>query len=295
MIPKKFDYHAPASVDEAIRLLGENEEAKILAGGQSLLPMMKLRLAAPTAVVDISRLPGLSYVRDMGAHLAIGALTTHDTLGSDKSVKERFSLITDAVARIGDQQVRNLGTIGGSACHADPAGDIPTALLAVDAQFVIEGKHGKRVVPARDFFVDLFTTAVGHDEMLTEVRLPYLPQRSASAYMKHMAREGGFAIAMVGVVVSLEDGDSCRDSRIGVGAAGPTPIRAVSAEEYLKGKTLDEVTIAEAADRAVEGADPPSDAHGSREYRLETIKVLTKRSLRLASERAGVLGMRVSE
>ncbi|MGD0319277.1 MAG: xanthine dehydrogenase family protein subunit M [Nitrososphaerales archaeon] len=295
MIPKKFDYHAPASVDEAIRLLGENEEAKILAGGQSLLPIMKLRLAAPTAVVDISRLPGLSYVRDMGAHLAVGALTTHDTLGSDKSVKERFSLITDAVTRIGDQQVRNLGTIGGSACHADPAGDIPTALLAADAQFVIEGKRGKRVVPARDFFVDLFTTAVSHDEMLIEVRLPYFPQRSASAYMKHCVREGGFAIAMVGVVATLEDGNSCRDSRIGVGAAGPTPIRAVSAERYLKGKTLDETTIAEAADRAVDEADPPSDVHGSREYRMEAIKVLTKRSLRLASERAGVLGMRVSE
>ena len=295
MIPKKFDYHAPASIDEVIRILGENEEAKILAGGQSLLPMMKLRLTAPTAVVDISRLPGFSYVRDMGTHLAIGALTTHDTLGNDKSVKERFSLITDAVARIGDQQVRNLGTIGGSACHADPAGDIPTALLAADAQFVIEGKRGKRVVPARDFFVDLFTTAVGHDEMLTEVRLPYLPQRSASAYMKHSVREGGFAIAMVGVVATLEDGNSCRDARIGVGAAGPTPIRAVSAEKYLKGNTLDEATIAEAADRAVEGAEPPSDVHGSREYRLETIKVLTKRSLRIALKRAGVPGMRVSE
>jgi carbon-monoxide dehydrogenase medium subunit len=295
VIPKKFDYHLPASVDEAIRLLCENEEARILAGGQSLLPMMKLRLAAPTAVVDISRLPGLSYVRDMGAHLAIGALTTHDTLGSDKAVRERFSLITDAVARIGDQQVRNLGTIGGSACHADPAGDIPTALLTADAQFVVEGKRGKRVVPARDFFVDLFTTAVGHDEMLTEVRLPHLPQRSASAYMKHTVREGGFAIAMVGVIVTLEDGNSCSDSRIGVGAAGPTPIRAVSAEKYLRGKTLEEATIAEAADRAIEGADLQSDAHGSREYRLETIKVLTKRSLRLASKRAGVPGMRASE
>jgi aerobic carbon-monoxide dehydrogenase medium subunit len=295
LIPKKFDYYAPASVDEVIRLLGEYDEAKILAGGQSLLPLMKLRLAAPTAVVDISRLPGFSYVRDMGAHLAIGALTTHDTLESDKSIKERFSLINDAAVGIGDQQVRNLGTIGGSACHADPAGDIPTALLAADAQFVIEGKRGKRVVPARDFFVDLFTTAVGHDEMLTEVRLPYPPQKSASAYIKHNVREGGFAIAMVGVVVTLEDGSSCRDSRIAVGAAGPTPIRSLSAEKYLKGKTLDEATIAEAADRAVEGADPPSDVHGSREYRLETIKVLTKRSLRIALQRAGVPGMRVRE
>ena len=287
MIPKKFDYYAPVSLDDAVRFLRRNDEARVLAGGQSLLPLMKLRLAAPTVVVDISRLPGLSYVRDSGDHLAIGALTTHDALGNDRLVKERFSLVNDAAVRIGDQQVRNLGTIGGSACHADPAGDIPTTLLAADARFVIMGENGERVVPACDFFVDLFTTAVGHDEILVEVRLPYLPSRSGSAYMKHGMRESDFAIASVGAVVTLEDGNSCRDVGISIGAAGPTPLRATSAEQHLKGKTFDEATIAEAAERAVEGVDPPSDVHGSRQYRLEMIKVLTRRSLSLALERAG--------
>lgn len=291
MIPKKFDYYAPASLDEAIRFLHENEEAKILAGGQSLLPLMKLRLASPTAIVDISKLRDLAYVRDKGDYLAIGALTTHDTLENDKSVKERFSLINDAVVRIGDQQVRNLGTIGGSACHADPAADIPTALLVTDARFVIEGKNGTRVVPARDFFVDFFTTAVGHGEILTEVRVPYLSQKSASAYVKHSLRESDFGIAMVGTVVTLEDGNSCRDVRIGIGAAGPTPLRATPAEQYLKGKILDEATIVETAERAVEGASPPSDVHGSKQYRLRIIKALTKRSLRLALSRAGIGGL----
>lgn len=287
MIPKKFDYYVPASLDEAIRLLSDNEGAKALAGGQSLLAMMKLRLAAPTALVDISKLSGLSYVRDGGTHLAVGALTTHDAVEHDRTIKGRFTVINDAVVRIGDQQVRNLGTIGGSACHADPAADIPTALLVADAQFVIKGKHGPRVVPARDFFLDTFTTAVDHDEILTEIRLPYLPQRSGSAYIKHSLREADFAIAMVGAAITLEDGQVCRDAKIGIGAAGPTPVRAASAEQYLTGRAIDDAAITEASERAVDGADPPSDVHGSKQYRLEIIKVLTRRSLRLALSRAG--------
>jgi len=282
MIPKSFDYYAPASLGEAIRLLGENEEAKVLAGGQSLLPMMKLRLAAPAVLVDIGRLPDLSYVRDGGNHLAIGALTTHDSVEHDKTVKERFTAINDAATRIGDQQVRNRGTVGGSACHADPAADLPTALLVSDAQFVIQGKEGQRVVPASDFFVDVFATAVGHDEILTEIRLAYPPPRSASAYVKHSLRESDFAIAMVGAALTLGDEGECSDARIGLGSAGPTPLRAKSSEQHLKGKMLDEETIAIAAEMAAEGADPPSDVHGSREYRLEMIKVLTRRSLKLA-------------
>jgi len=285
MIPKSFDYYAPASLDEAMRLLGEHEEAKVLAGGQSLLPMMKLRLAAPTALVDITKLPGLSYVRDEGGHLAIGALITHDAVEHDRTIKERFTAIHDAVVRIGDQQVRNVGTIGGSACHADPAADLPTALLVLDAQFVIRGREGPRVVPARDFFVDVFATAVGHDEILTEIRLAYPPPRSASAYVKHSLREADFAIAMVGAAVTVGDGDVCIDARIGLGSAGPTPLRATSAEQYLGGKVLDDETIEKAAEMAVEGADPPSDVHGSREYRQEMIKTLTRRSLKLALSR----------
>jgi aerobic carbon-monoxide dehydrogenase medium subunit len=285
MIPKSFDYFAPSSLDEAIRLLGENEEAKVLAGGQSLLPMMKLRLAAPTALVDITRLPGLAYVREEGDHLAIGALTTHDAIEHDAAVGERFAAIHDAVTRIGDQQVRNRGTIGGSACHADPAADMPTALLALDAQFVIRGRQGTRVVPAREFFVDVFATAVGHDEVLTEIRLGLLPPRSGSAYVKHSLREADFAIAMVGAALTIGGGDACKDVRIAIGSAGPTPLRAEGAEGLLRGKVLDEQTMAEAAELVAEEADPPSDVHGSREYRLESMKVLTRRALRLALSR----------
>ena len=285
MIPKSFDYYAPASLDEAIRLLSEDEEAKVLAGGQSLLPLMKLRLAAPTALVDITRLSGLSYVRDEGEHLAIGALTTHDAIEHDRVVKEKFAAINDAVVRIGDQQIRNRGTIGGSACHADPGADLPVALLVLDAQFVIRGVRGERVLQARDFFVGVFATAVGHDEILTEIRLPYAPPRSASAYVKHSLREADFAIAMVGAAVTMGSGNKCKEAKIGVGSAGPTPLRAASSEQFLKGKALDDETLAKAAEMAVEGVDPPSDVHGNGEYRLEMIKVLTRRSLKLAASR----------
>jgi carbon-monoxide dehydrogenase medium subunit len=253
--------------------------------------MMKLRLAAPAALIDISKLTDLSYIRDEGDYLAIGALVTHDTVEHDGTIKDRFTLINDAVARIGDRQVRNIGTIGGSVCHADPAADFPTALLVANARFVIEGEGGQRVVPARDFFIDFFATAVGHDEILTELQVPYLPQRSGSAYIKHSLREADFAIASVGAIVTMEeDGKKCREARIALGSAGPTPLRAVSTEQYLKGRPLDETTIAEATERAIEGANPPSDVHGSREYRLKMIRVLTQRSLGLALSRVGLTG-----
>jgi len=291
MIPKRFDYYSPGSLQEAIRLLRQNGEAKILAGGQSLLPLMKLRLAAPTALVDISKLVNLSHIRDNGDYLAIGALITHDAIEHDVTIRDRFTLINDAVARIGDQQVRNLGTIGGSVCHADPAADLPTALLVADTRFVMEGEGGRRMVPARDFFVDFFSTAVGHDEILTELQVPRLPKRSGSAYVKHSLREADFAIANVGTIVSMEeDGKTCREARIGFGSAGPTPLRAASAEQFLKGRPLDEATISEAAERAIEGANPSPDVHGSREYRLKMIKVLTQRSLGLALSRVGMTG-----
>jgi len=285
MIPKKFNYYAPGSLDEAISLLGENEEAKILAGGQSLLAMMKLRIAAPTAVVDISKLPGLSYVRDSGDHLALGALTTYDVIEHNAMIKGKFTALADAVARIGDQQIRNLGTIGGSVCHADPAADLPTALLVLDPQFVIKGKTGERAVPAADFFKDFFATAVRHDEILTEIRLPYLTPGSSSAYSKHSVRDADFAIAMASAVLTVGKDGICVDARIAFGAAGPTPIRAYSAERYLRGKKIEEETITEAAEMIVERAEPSSDIHGSREYRLEMLKVVSRRSLELALHR----------
>jgi carbon-monoxide dehydrogenase medium subunit len=291
MVPKKFDYYAPTSLKEAIELLSENEEAKVLAGGQSLLGLMKLRLAAPAALVDISKLPGLSYVREDGDRLAIGALTTHDAIEHNLTIKERFTILNEAASKIGDQQTRNLGTVGGSACHADPAADLPTALRVLDAEFVIKREKGERVVPVSDFFVDMFTTAVGHDEVLREIRLPYLPPKSASAYIKHSLREHDFAIVIAGTALTVGEENVCKDVRIGLGAAGPTPLRATSAEQYLKGKILDEATIVEAAEKAVEGVNPPSDVHGSKPYRFEMIKVLTNRALRLALSRIRTAGV----
>jgi len=291
MIPKKFDYYAPTSLTETIQLLSENEGARLLAGGQSLLGLMKLRLAAPTALVDISKLPGLSYVREDRDHLSIGALTTHDTIEHNSTIQEKFMILSEAASKIGDQQTRNLGTIGGSACHADPAADLPTVLRVLDAGFVMQGRKGERIVPAQDLFVDMFTTAVGHGEVLTEIRLPYLPPTSASAYMKHSLRENDVAIVLAGTVLTVGDGNMCRDARIGLGAAGPIPLRATTAEQYLKDRILDEATLKEGAQRAVEGANPPSDMHGSKRYKLEVLKVLTNRSLSLSLSRIKSCGM----
>jgi len=249
------------------------------------LALMKLRLAAPASLVDISKLENMSYVREEKDYLAIGALTIHDIIEHNQFIKDHFTILTDAASKIGDQQIRNKGTIGGSSCHADPAADLPTALTALAVNFVVVGKNGQRVIPAKDFFVDTFTTSVGKDEVVTEVRIPYLPPHSGSGYIKHSRREGDFAIVGVGAVVTVGEGNICKDVRIGLGAVGAIPLRATKAEEYLKGKTLDDKNIVAAAEVANDGADPPSDMHGSREYRLEMIKVFTKRTLKLAMSR----------
>ena len=285
MTPKQFEYYSPTSLDEAIELLKTKEEAKVLAGGQSLLALMKLRLAAPKYLIDITKLQGLSYIKEEKDFLAIGALTIHDLIEQSAVIKSKFTILNDAASKIGDQQIRNRGTIGGSTCHADPAADLPTALLAADASFVVQGAGGQRIVASKDMFMDIFTTAVEHDQVLTEIRLPYFQPRYGSGYIKHSRREGDFAIVGVGAVVSVGDNNVCRDVRIALGSVNNTPMRAKSAEDYLKGKTLDDKTIAEAAEKAPEGADPPSDMHGSREYRLEMIKVFVRRTVKLALSR----------
>lgn len=285
MTPKKFDYFSPSSINEAIQILHDNEDAKVLAGGQSLLALMKLRLAAPSMLVDISKLQDLSYIHEDKEYIGVGALTTHDTVEHSPVIKRHFALLTDAASKIGDQQIRNVGTIGGSSCHADPAADLPTALTAANASFVIRGRDSTRVVPATSFFVGLFETAVGHDEVLSEIRLHYMPPKSATAYIKHSRREGDFAIVGTGVALTVGEGNVCKDIRIALGAVSSTPLRAKSAEDHLKGKTLDDKNIADAAEKANEGADPPSDMHGSREYRLEMIKVFTRRTIKLAMSR----------
>ncbi len=253
-----------------------------MAGGQSLLSLMKLRLAAPKSIVDITKLEGLSYIKEEKGYLAIGALTIHDMIELSPVIKEKYTLLTDAASKIGDQQIRNRGTVGGSACHADPAADLPTALVAADASFVAMGPKGERTISSKDFFVDIFTTALDQDEVLTEIRIPNFPPHSASGYIKHSRREGDFAITSCGVVLTTERGNTCKDVRIALGSVASTPLRFYNAENYLKGKKLDDKTIVDASNQKPEGANPPSDMHGSKEYRMEMIKVFTKRTLKLA-------------
>ncbi len=286
MTPKKFDYYQPTSLNEAIQVLHKKRDAKVLAGGQSLIALMKLRLAAPAVLVDITSLErDLSYVREKKNYLAIGALTNHDTIEHNRLVRTHFPILADAAAKIGDQQIRNRGTIGGSCCHADPAADLPTALVALAPLFVVRGPRGERKIRCSEFFIDTFTTSVAKDDVLTEIRIPYLPRGSGTAYIKHSRREGDFAIVGAGAAVTVGPKNVCKDLRISLGAVAPTPIRARAAEQFLKTKKLNTSTIAEAAERANQEADPPSDMHGSREYRLDMIKVFTRRTLSLALSR----------
>lgn len=286
MNPKRFDYFAPENLDEAIKILAEREDAKVLAGGQSLIALMKLRLAAPQVIVDLNSIKeNLSYIREENSYLAIGAMTTHDEIEHSEVIKSRFTLLNDAASKIGDQQVRNRGTIGGSCCHADPAADLPTALIALNPTFVVRGPSGSREISYEDFFVDTFTTSLARDEILTEIRIPYLEQRSGSAYIKHSRREGDFAIVGVGAVLVMDKSNVCKEARISLGAVAPTSIRAKKAEKYLEGKKITEEVLEEVGERARDGADPPSDMHGSREYRLDMIKVFTKRAIKQALER----------
>lgn len=189
----------------------------------------------------------MSYIEEEGHHLAIGALTIHDLIEHSPIIREKFTLLSDAASKIGDQQIRNRGTIGGSACHADPAADLPTAVCATNAQFVVQGRNVKRTTPAQDMFLDVFTTAVGRDEVLTEIEIPNFPPKSGSGYIKHSRREGDFAITSCGVVVTIEGDNVCKDIRIALGTVASTPLRFSNAEDFLKGKPLDDKTIMDAS------------------------------------------------
>jgi carbon-monoxide dehydrogenase medium subunit len=276
VIPARFDYVVAESVEHASELLAADPEAKLLAGGHSLLPAMKMRLARPSKVVDLGRLSELSYVRDGGEHVAIGALTRHKDVAAAAVLQEHCSLVSDTAAQVGDPQVRHRGTIGGSLAHGDPASDLPAAVLALGGDLVARGQGGERVIPADAFFTGVFQTALAPDEVLVEVRVPKLGS-SGSAYVKANRRAQDWATVAVAAVVHKANGGAARAS-VTLTNMGATTLRAAGVEEALAGGA----TIADAAARAAEGTEPPTDHAGSSEYRIALVKVLCARALEQA-------------
>jgi aerobic carbon-monoxide dehydrogenase medium subunit len=284
VIPAAFDYKAPTSLDEALQLLAEGgDDAKIIAGGQSLLPVMKLRLAAPELLIDLAKIDSLKGVRDDGDAIVIGAMTTHFEVSRDPLVAEHASLIVKCVETVADPQVRHRGTFGGACSHADPAGDLPAPTLALDAEFVIAGPGGQRTVAAADFFQDLFTTAIGDDEILTEVRVPKYTGWG-SAYEKFVRVAQQWAIAGVAATVRTAGG-TIAEARIGLTNMGPTPVRARAAEHALVGVAVEPDAIAGALASIAEGTAPPTDLNGDPEYRRHLVSILGRRAV-LAAARA---------
>ncbi|MGH3446675.1 MAG: FAD binding domain-containing protein [Nocardioidaceae bacterium] len=282
MIPAAFDYVAPASVADAVAALGSDaDEIKVLAGGQSLIPVLRLRLAAPTLLVDLGGIDDLRGVREDGGTLAIGAMTTHDEMTRDPLVAEHTPLLAQATRTVADPQVRHRGTLGGSLVHADPAGDLPAAVLAMDAQMVITGPSGDRTVGAADFFTDLFTTAVGEDELLTTIRVPK-HTGWGSHYEKFNRVAQQWSIVGVAAVVQT-DGGAISAAKVALTNMGPTAWRASAVEQALVGQPATAEAVQAAAAHAPEGTSPPSDTNGDADYRRHLSTVLTRRSVLAAA------------
>lgn len=274
-------------MSQAVGLLAQNgDRAKILAGGQSLIPLLKLRLGSPELLVDIGRVPGLSSIEEEGDHLIIGALVRHRDLERSPLLVHRYPLLADVPKVLGDPQVRNLGTIGGSLAHADPAGDWGTALLAFDATLVAEGPQGPRSIPVDGFFQDTFSTVLGPSEILTQIRVPAPPPRSGGAYRKLKRKTGDFAIVSVSAQLSLDPQGTIASARVGLGAVAATPIRARQAEAALLGQNPGDAAFEEAGRLASQESSPSSDIHGSASYRRAMVRVLTRRALETAAERS---------
>jgi len=283
MYPSSFDYSAPSTVEEAVRLLAEHgENAKLLAGGHSLLPLMKLRFTQPAHVVDLRRIPTLRGVRRDGASLVIGAMTTYTELASSAEIRDGAPIITDAASQIGDPQVRNRGTIGGSLAHADQNADLPAVMLALGATLIAAGPSGRRAISADEFFVGLFTTALSGGELLTEIRVPIPASRSGGAYVKHPQPASRFALVGVAATVELERMSTrVQRARIAVTGLGNTPLRAIAIEEALTGRPLDAETIRSAAGRLIDLPDAEQRPH-----LMQLARVSSEQALRRAAERA---------
>lgn len=287
MIPSAFEYLRPTSLAEATRLLAANpDEAKILSGGHSLVPMMKLRLANPSVIIDIGRLGELRGIREEDGTIVLGANTTHYDAESSALLQQRCPLMSETAAAIGDVQVRNAGTIGGSIAHADPAADWPAAVLALDAQITLVNHSGSRTVGATDFFLELLTTAMESDEILTEIRVPANPARTGSAYLKVAQPASGFALTGVAAQVTLGSDNTVQQIAVAVTGVDNTAFRASATENALRGQAATEAAIEQAANLATDGAEGADDIHASAEYRLHLTRVYTKRALLQAVQRA---------
>ncbi len=283
MIPLAFDYEVAESADHAVQLLGQyGDEAKLLAGGHSLLPIMKLRLAAPTVLIDIGRVNDLKYVRDEGEHVAIGAMTRQSDLEVNPILQEHCGLVAYTASLVGDPSVRHRGTLGGSLAHGDAASDLPTAIRALDAQLVVQGSSGQRTIAAAEFFQDYLQTQLEPDEILTEIRVPKLSASAGWSYKKFNRRAQDWAVVGAAAVVERSNG-TISSARIGLTNMGSTPVRATATESALSG--ADSGSVAEAANVADEGTEPSSDIAASSEFRRHLARVLTKRALQEAMSR----------
>ena len=289
MVTSAFSYHAPTSVAEAASLLAEHgDDAKLLAGGHSLIPLMKLRLAEPGVLIDLGKIEGLSYIREAdGGGLAIGAMTTYAELQASELVRSGAPMLADAAGQVADAQVRNMGTIGGSLAHADPAGDLPAVAIALNAELITSSTGDHRTIGADDFFVDLLTTALEPNEILNEIRIPALAANSGSAYAKFGNKASHYAIVGVAAVVTLDGDGNCSGASIGVTGAGAKAVRAGDAEAALVGSSLDDAAISAAAGSAGNGIEFNDDVHASAEYRAHLTGVYAGRAIRAAIANAG--------
>jgi len=288
MYPAAFDYHAPASVKDALKLLGKlKDDAKLLAGGHSLIPMMKLRLAQPKHLIDLRKVKGLSGIKEAKAALTIGAMTTHWEIESSAVVKARVPVLSEVAGIIGDPAVRNKGTIGGSVAHADPAADWPAAMIALGAEMVCEGPKGKRTVKVDEWFLGLMATAMKDNEILVAIRVPVWPSGSGAAYMKFPHPASRFAVVGVCAAVKLDPHGTCAGASVGVTGAGTRAVRATGVEAELTGRRLDAAAIEAAAAKAAEGVDVQADLQGSVEYKAHLCRVFAKRAITEAVKRAG--------
>ena len=287
MIPAAFEYLAPHTVEEAVGLLERHgDDAKLLAGGQSLIPLMKFRLAQPAVLIDVNRVPGLDFIQETDGDLYLGALSRESDVEASEMLARRWPILVDASRVIADPIVRNMATVGGNVAHGDPANDHPAVMLALRAQLSAQGSGGKRTIPVDEFFVDTFQTALQPTEMLVEIRAPAQPLRSGGAYFKLERKVGDFAVAGVAAQVSLNAAGTFERVGLGLTNVGRLPIRANRAEDFLLGKTADEATLHQAGDLAAQQAQPVSDQRGSADYKRGIVRTLTVRALRQAVERA---------